>query len=164
MKKHSWFNELQPRKNRNMPFDPINIVIKISVSDILRSADFFTTLFGYKADDRYKLNSDKHFGTYSYMQLYIPGKATGFSLGLFKDIVAPFEPLPQTGTVPSFIVTDINETLTYLQSHHVVIDIIDGKFIQTNVSDEGYEDQFFFFRDPDNNSFVMRQNISKTDC
>jgi hypothetical protein len=65
-----------------------------------------------------------------------PEKQPVFSLGLFKDIVTPFEPLPQTGTVPSFIVTDIQETLTYLQSHNVVVDIIDGKFIQTNVSDE----------------------------
>lgn len=144
-----------------MPFNPTDIVIKISVSNILRSRDFFTTIFGYKTDDLYTLNSDKHFGTNSYMQLYIPGN-TGFSLGLFKDIVAPFKQLPQTGTVPSFIVPDINKTLTYLQLHNVVIDMIDGKFIQTNISDEEYEDQFFFFRDPDYNSFVMRQNIRKT--
>lgn len=47
-----------------------------------------------------------------------------------------------------------------LQAHHVSIDSFDGQFILSNTSDMGLKDRFFFFRDPDNNSFVVRQNMN----
>ena len=41
----------------------------------------------------------------------------------------------------------------------VTIDETDGVIINSNKSDKGYVDRFFFFRDPDNNSLVIRENI-----
>ena len=82
-------------------------------------------------------------------------------LGLFKDLDRPFNPKPQLGTVPSFIVADIEETLAYLRSKKVKIDNGLDDPIITNTSDKGYEDRFFFFRDPDNNSLVVRENMNR---
>jgi hypothetical protein len=86
---------------------------------------------------------------------------TVYALGLYKDIEKPYHPRPETGTVPSFIVNDIIATLKYFEAEKVVIDSIDGKIIISNTSDEGYVDHFFFFRDPDYNSLVIRQNFGR---
>ena len=137
------------------------LVVKISVSDIAVAQDFYTKVLGFQVDERWTLNKGGHFGEYSYLQLNC--KSHGrllFALGLFKDIDQPFNPLPQTGSVPSLIVADLDATLAYLQSQHVVIDKVGGKIIQTDISDAGYEDRYFFFRDPDNNSLVIRQNMN----
>lgn len=145
-----------------MKFSPKAVVIKLSVSDILKSKKFYEEILNFKTDDKYTLNSDGDYGTASFLQLYLGDKdEKSFMLGLYKDIETPFNPLPETGTVPSFIVEDIQSTLDYLRIHEVVIDEIDGVIINTNTSDEGYVDRFFFFRDPDNNSLVVRENILK---
>lgn len=146
-----------------MTFIPNDLVVKISVSDILSSQDFYTRILGFKADDRYTLNMGGNFGQESYMQLCIQAEnGISFTIGLYKDIKSPYDPLPETGTVPSFIVSDIETMLNYLLSQKVVIDKYGNDYILTNTSDKGYVDKFFFFRDPDNNSLVMRQNIRKT--
>ena len=143
-----------------MKFKSKEIVIKLSVSDIHQSIKFYQEVLGFTIDDRYTLNSDENFGTESYIQLYLDERdKSGFRLGLFKDIDAPFNPYPETGTVPSFIVEDIQATLEYFQTMKVTIDETDGVIINSNKSDKGYVDQFFFFRDPDNNSLVIRENI-----
>ena len=145
-----------------MKFKSKTVVIKVSVSDILKSKKFYEEILDFKTDGRYTLNSDGNFGTESFIQLYLVHKnKDGFMLGLYKDIDTPFYPLPETGTVPSFIVKDIQATLDYFRVNGVVIDEIDGVVINSNTSDDGYEDRFFFFRDPDNNSLVVRENILK---
>jgi catechol 2,3-dioxygenase-like lactoylglutathione lyase family enzyme len=147
---------------RKMKFKSKEIVIKLSVSDISKSIKFYQEVLGFKIDDRYTLNSGENYGMESYIQLYLGDKdEKSFMLGLYKDIETPFYPLPETGTVPSFIVEDIQATLDYFRAHEVVIDVLDGVIINTNTSDEGYVDRFFFFRDPDNNSLVVRENILK---
>jgi len=144
-----------------MNWEITELVVKISVSDIAVAQQFYTDVLGFQVDERWTLNKGGNFGEYSYMQLNCvsQGKLL-FALGLFKDIDKPFDPLPQTGSVPSLIVTDLDATLAYLHAQRVVIDKIDGKIIQTDISAQGYEDRYFFFRDPDNNSLVMRQNMN----
>lgn len=144
-----------------MTFHSKELVVKISSSNLQRSFDFYTSVLSFNPDPKWTLNTGG-FGNDSYMQLNFSDN-TGrllFALGLFKDIDRPYLPLPQTGTVPSFIVDNIEETLRYLQSKHVVIDGTPGNYIITNKSDAGYVDKFFFFRDPDNNSLVVRQNMN----
>ena len=144
-----------------MQFNSEGMVIKISVSDILLSKDFYSAVLGFIVDDDYTINSNHDFGAESYMQLNLKSNTGNqITIGLYKDIEAPFNPLPQNGTVPSFLVKNIDETLAYLQSKKVVIDTIGGVYIVTNTSDKGYTDKFFFFRDPDNNSLVIRENIN----
>jgi catechol 2,3-dioxygenase-like lactoylglutathione lyase family enzyme len=145
-----------------MKFKSKAVVIKLSVSDILVSQKFYEEVLAFKVDDKYTLNSDGNYGMESFIQLYLnPKTENGFMLGLYKDIDSPFYPLPETGTVPTFIVDDIQATLDYFKSQNVVIDVIDGSEIISNISNKGYVDQFFFFRDPDNNSLVIRENILK---
>jgi catechol 2,3-dioxygenase-like lactoylglutathione lyase family enzyme len=145
-----------------MKFSSKAVVIKLSVSDILASQKFYEKVLAFKVDDKYTLNSNGNYGMESFMQLYLDHKTeNGFMLGLYKDIDTPFYPLPETGTVPTFIVDDIQATLDYFKSQNVVIDVIDGAEIISNISNKGYVDQFFFFRDPDNNSLVIRENILK---
>lgn len=135
-----------------------SLVTKISVSDVNRSVNFFTKVLKFKVVPRYTINKGGNFGDQSYVQLK---SKRGITIGLFKDISKPYNPKPETGTVPSFIVKNIKKTLKRLQKNDVTIDEFDGSIILSNVSDDGYEDRFFFFRDPDNNSFVMRQNMGK---
>lgn len=143
-----------------MKFKSKGIVVKLSVSDILKSKKFYEKILGFAIDDKYTLNSGGNYGTDSFIQLYLGSKDRSIcTLGLYKDIDAPFYPLPQTGTTPTFIVDDIEATLDYFRSEKVVIDEIDGEVIISNTSDKGYIDHFFFFRDPDNNSLVIRQDM-----
>lgn len=143
-----------------MQFQSGELVVKISTGDVVRSLQFYTDLLGFELDDRYTLNVNGTFADNSYVQLnYVEHGKTKYAIGLFKDIGAPFDPMPQNGTVPSFIVEDINATLLAFQQAQVKIDEIDGQIIIANTSDKGYTDHFFFFRDPDNNSLVIRQNI-----
>lgn len=145
-----------------MKFNSKALIVKLSVSDVLASKKFYETTLGFKVDDKYTLNSDGKYGNESYMQLYLNAESENyFMLGLFKDIDAPFSPLPETGSVPSFIVENIQATLDYFIAQKVVIDKIGGEMILSNTSDQGYVDKFFFFRDPDNNSLVIRENILK---
>ncbi|MBP4138562.1 VOC family protein [Flavobacterium geliluteum] len=145
-----------------MKFKSKALIVKLSVSDVVASRKFYEEILGFKVDDKYTLNSGGNFGMESYLQMYLDSKQKNdFMLGLFKDISVPFYPLPETGSVPSFIVDDIKATLEYFISKKVVIDKIDGVIINTNTSDKGYVDKFFFFRDPDNNSLVIRENILK---
>nr|WP_315224567.1 VOC family protein [uncultured Flavobacterium sp.] len=145
-----------------MKFKSKALIVKLSVSDVVASRKFYEEILGFKVDDKYTLNSGGNFGMESYLQMYLDSKEKNdFMLGLFKDISLPFYPLPETGSVPSFIVDDIKATLEYFISKKVVIDKIDGVIINTNTSDKGYVDKFFFFRDPDNNSLVIRENIVK---
>lgn len=140
-------------------FQSKELVVKVSSSNMQRSLDFYAHILNFKLDPKWNLNSG-NWGKASYMQLNFEiNNKTAFALGLYKDIDGPYEPKPQTGTVPSFIVEDIDATLHYLINHGVVIDGTPGNYIITNVSDSGHEDRFFFFRDPDNNSLVMRQNM-----
>ena len=145
-------------------FKANSLVIKISVSDMERSRNFFIKLLGFTEDERYRINSGGNFGTESYMQLNLTkGGQNSVTLGLYKDINQPFQPDPQNGTVPSFIVEDIETTLKIFQKEQVRIDLQDGQIIVSNTSDQGYVDRFFFFRDPDNNSFVIRENMTYAD-
>ncbi len=144
-----------------MNWEVKELVVKLSVSNMAVSQQFYTEVLRFQVDARWTLDKGGNFGEYSYLQLncIAQGKHL-FALGLFKDIEQPFIPLPQTGTVPSLIVTDLDATLAYLQSQHVVVDEINGEIIQTDISDAGFEDRYFFFRDPDNNSLVIRQNMN----
>lgn len=145
-----------------MKFRSKEVVIKVSVSDILKSQKFYEEILGFKVDERYTINSGGNYGMESFIQLYVDSNdKKGFMLGLYKDIDAPFYPLPETGTVPTFIVDDIKETLHYFKTQNVVIDETDGEIIISNTSDKGFTDHFLFFRDPDNNSLVIRENILK---
>lgn len=145
-----------------MGFKSNEIVTKISVSNMELSLKFYTSILGFEMDDDYTINVGKNFGEDSYVQLRLPGQSGGaVVLGLFKDLDRPFNPKPQLGTVPSFIVADIEETLAYLRSKKVKIDNGLDDPIITNTSDKGYEDRFFFFRDPDNNSLVVRENMNR---
>lgn len=144
-----------------MKFTAVDLVTKISVSNMIKSKGFYEKTLGFQLDARYTINSDNDFGEMSYMQFNLE-KSEGQNIifGLYKDIDKPFDPMPNTGTVPSFIVDDIEATLSFFQKNEVVIDKIGGDYILTNKSDQGYIDKFFFFRDPDNNSLVIRQNIN----
>jgi catechol 2,3-dioxygenase-like lactoylglutathione lyase family enzyme len=145
-----------------MKFNTLELVTKISVSDMDRSLLFYTGIFGFEIDDAYTINIGNNYGEDSYVQLRLPVNLGGaIVLGLFKDLDRPINPKPQVGTVPSFIVDDLEKTLTYLRSKKVKIDNDLEDPIITNTSDQGYEDRFFFFRDPDNNSFVMRENMNR---
>jgi catechol 2,3-dioxygenase-like lactoylglutathione lyase family enzyme len=140
-----------------MKFKSKKIIVKLSVSDVLQSQKFYEEILGFKTDEKYTLNSGGNYGTDSFIQLYLED-TIGFMLGLYKDITTSFDPLPQTGTAPTFMVDDIEATLDYFQKEKVVIDEIEGEIIISNTSDQGYTDRFFFFRDPDNNSLVVRQD------
>lgn len=144
-----------------MGFKSNEIVTKVSVSNMGISLKFYTTIFDFEIDDNYTINVGKNFGQNSYVQLFMPLKPSGaIVLGLFKDLDRPINPKPEIGTVPSFIVADIEVTLAYLKTKKVKIDN-DLDPIITNTSDKGYEDKFFFFRDPDNNSLVIRENMNR---
>lgn len=144
-----------------MGFKSNEIVTKISVSNMELSIKFYTSILGFEIDDDYTINVGKNYGEDSYVQLYMRVKESGtLVLGLFKDLDRPLNPKPEVGTVPSFIVADIEEALEYLQSMKVKIDN-DIDPIITNTSDKGFEDKFFFFRDPDYNSLVVRGNMSR---
>ena len=144
-----------------MGFKTNELVTKVSVSNMELSLTFYTSILGFEIDDNYTINVGKNFGQNSYVQLYLRVKDSGaLLLGLFKDLDRPLNPKPEVGTVPSFIVTDIDETLSYFKSKKVKLDN-DLDPIITNTSDKGYEDRFFFFRDPDNNSLVIRENMNR---
>ena len=144
-----------------MGFKTNELVTKVSVSNMELSLTFYTSILGFEIDDNYTINVGKNFGQNSYVQLYLRVKDSGaLLLGLFKDLDRPLNPKPEVGTVPSFIVTDIDETLSYFKSKKVKIDNNLDPII-TNTSDKGYEDRFFFFRDPDNNSLVIRENMNR---
>lgn len=128
---------------------------------MLKSKVFYETILGFEVDDRYTINTGGNFGAESYIQMNLKsGSGQVLIIGLYQDIQAPYNPMPQTGTVPSFIVDDIEETLKTFLDKNVVIDKIDGQYIISNTSNSGYTDHFFFFRDPDNNSLVIRQNLN----
>ncbi|MBD2757138.1 VOC family protein [Spirosoma validum] len=146
-----------------MKLSSSRLVVKLSISDMLKSSRFYCELlnFTFTVNENYMINSDGNFGLDSYMELDMPAAKGHFSIGLYKDIVSPLSPKPNIGSGPSFIVDNLQAALSYLQSEKVVIDSADGKIIIKNKSDEGYVDEFFFFRDPNNNSLVMRQNRTK---
>lgn len=145
-----------------MTFTTTQIIVKLSVSNMLNAIAFYESILGLEIDPRYTLNSDGEFGQNSYVQMFMRGEMLpGFSLGLYKDIDAPLKPLPQVGTVPSFVVPNINATLERFLVKGVVVDKDGDPYIISNTSDEGFTDHFFFFRDLDNNSLVIRQNIPK---
>lgn len=135
---------------------------------MVAAKSFYENILGFKIDDRYTINKNGNYDTGSYMQLYTSFNGLGdVALGLYKDIDKPYTTMPENGTVPSFIVDDIHSTLCYFQEQKVKIAPVDqdngsNSYIIENISDEGYVDLFFFFCDLDNNSFVIRQNLSKT--
>ncbi|UZD24417.1 ferritin-like domain-containing protein [Algoriphagus halophytocola] len=144
-------------------FKANSLVTKISVSNMEKSKDFYVNLLGFTEDERYRINAGGNFGNESYVQLNLSkGGQNIVTLGLYKDISQPFDPAPQNGTVPSFIVEDIETALKIFQKEKIKIDSQDGQIIVSNTSDQGYVDRFFFFRDPDNNSFVIRENMTYT--
>ncbi|TAE80187.1 MAG: hypothetical protein EAY81_10665 [Bacteroidetes bacterium] len=150
-----------------MKFTATQLVTKISVSDMLLSKSFYERMLGFKLDERYTINSGGDYQKDSYMQLNAPSSNGGaFTLGLYKDIDKPFDAMPQTGTVPSFIVDDVHATLHHFLQQKIAVIAAgngsgDNQYIIKNESDEGYVDLFFFFCDPDNNSLVIRQNLPK---
>jgi catechol 2,3-dioxygenase-like lactoylglutathione lyase family enzyme len=132
-------------------------VVKLSASDIQVSVKFYMEIMGFTVDDRYTLNTGGAWGTFSYVQLNMPGLADNIAVGLFKDIDKPFpagDPSTVPGTAPTFMVTDIESVRNSLMEQKVNV----GEII-SNTSDAGYTDHFAFFRDPDNNTLVIRQNM-----
>ena len=145
-----------------MEFESNKLLVKISVSNMLQSKLFYERILGFKIDDKYTINVGKTFAKSSYMQLNLShAKGRTITIGLYKDIDAPFKPIPLIGTAPTFIVEDIKSTLRHFQDLQVFIDKKEGEIIVSSSSDEGYSDLSFFFRDPDNNSLVIRQYIPK---
>lgn len=128
-------------------------VIKISSSDFQRSIDFYRDNLGFEVDPRYTINNGGMFGKNSYLQM---NSSSGCIIGLFQDISKPYNPLPESGTVPSFLVNNILKAYEFLKEKGVSID---PPGIILNTSEQGYQDKFFFFRDPDQNSLVIRQNL-----
>lgn len=150
-----------------MTFSAQQLVVKISVSDMLRAQAFYEKILGFTTDHKYTINKGGNYGSESYMQLNAPSSAEGaFTLGLYKDINQPYKAMPQNGTVPSFIVKDIHATLRHFLEQKVAVQPV-GKaheqpeYIIENKSDDGYIDLFFFFCDSDNNALVIRQNLKK---
>ncbi|EAZ80524.1 VOC family protein [Algoriphagus machipongonensis] len=143
-----------------MKFITDQLITKLSVSDLSKSRDFYEKILGFQLDPKYSIIKAPDEIPYLQMNLACED-GSKIILGLYKDIDAPFNPLPSNGTVPSFLVKDIEATLTLFQKNQVVIDEIEGSYILSNTSDLGYEDKFFFFRDPDYNSLVIRENILK---
>ncbi|HSK73268.1 MAG TPA: ferritin-like domain-containing protein [Pyrinomonadaceae bacterium] len=134
------------------------LVVKLSSSDILNSKNFYTDILGCTIDARYTLNSDGKFGKDSYLQLNLPGLNSNIAIGLYKDIDAPLpkqDPSATPGTAPTFVVADIKSVRQSLINKGVSV----GEIIE-NKSDQGYVDFFAFFQDPDNNTLVLRQNVS----
>ncbi|RAI90115.1 VOC family protein [Algoriphagus yeomjeoni] len=146
-----------------MTFNYEQQVTKISVSDMVKSLTFYRDILGYEVEDKYTINAGGSYEKNSYIQMNLNvDEGLKSTIGLFVDIEKPFDPPPDSGTVPSLIVSDIKKGLEYLQCKNVAIDpVSDEEFIIENISDEGYVDRFFFFRDPDNNSLVMRQNLKE---
>lgn len=144
-----------------MGINLLNFVTKISVSNMTKAIKFYTNILGFEIQDEYTINENGDYGTYSYVQMVLDtNRGNGILIGLFVDIDKPFDKVADNGTVPSFIVEDLDETLKYLQSHQVKIDPIEGVIIQENISDHGKTDRFFFFQDLDRNSLVARQNMN----
>lgn len=144
-----------------MHIDVLELVVKLSASDVERSADFYRRIFGVLLDSKYTITAEKQPGQVPWVQLNaMRDGRRQFAIGLYEDISGPFVPTPQVGTVPSFIVPDIHATLTAFRHAGVTLD--DNGKIYSNTSDAGYTDEFFFFRDPDNNSLVIRQNVGMT--
>lgn len=150
-----------------MNFHLQQLVTKLSVSDVLHSKEFYENVLGFTVDERYTISDGGTYSTNSYLEMNAPCAQGGsFTIGLYKDIDAPYPSMPANGTVPSFIVDDIKATLQDLLQQGVVVMPMGGgegddKYIISNTSDEGYVDLFFFFCDPDNNSLVIRQNMGK---
>lgn len=138
----------------------LGMVVKISTSDMLRSIGFYCGLLGCTLDDRYTINANKTWDTNSYVQLnYERNGQLLFVIGLFKDLDQPYATVPQNGTVPSFLVPDVQAFYNLLAAEGIGID----SEIIPNTSDLGYTDHFFFFHDPDNNALVARQNMPHVD-
>lgn len=136
------------------------MVVKVSTSDMLRSIGFYCGILGCTMDDRYTINANKKWDTNSYVQLnYETDDQLQFVIGLYKDLDQPYPSVPQNGTVPSFLVPDVQAFYNLLSAEGVGID----SDIIPNTSDFGYTDHFFFFHDPDKNALVARQNMPHVD-
>lgn len=143
-----------------MNFSTTGLIVKISSSDLARSQVFYERILGFQLDPRYSITNPQA-NDHPYLQLnLIDGMGATICIGLYEDISKPYDPMPESGTVPSFLVEDIDSTLTYFLNNNVVIDKVGEDYIITNESNQGFIDKFFFFRDPDNNSLVIRQNMN----
>lgn len=144
-----------------MEFEFEQLITKISVSDMLKSIQFYQDILGFQVEDLYTINKGGNYGTESYVQMgWDTMQGNPVTIGLYKDIDEPYKPAPTTGTVPSFVVPNIERTLQlFLHEGVKVVPVSEGKYIISNTSDKGYVDHFFFFVDPDNNSLVIRQNL-----
>ncbi len=138
-------------------FRTIGSITKISCHDVGVSK-FYTDILGLVIDGRYTIAGGKP-GDTPYVQMIIPGLDNNIAIGLFQDIDKPFPPVDfdhlPPGTVPTFVVPDIDAARAYLVSCGVrVSPVIDEK------SDKGYTDRIAFFTDPENNVLVIRQNTN----
>jgi len=129
------------------------MVIKLSVSNMPVSEKFYTEKLGFKVQSDYTINKGGTFENDSYLQLLHDDMDT-VAIGLFKDIDKPLEP-EETGTAPTFIVSDIVKTRDHLLAEGIAV-----SEIVANTSDKGYIDHFAFFSDPDNNTLAIRQNMN----
>lgn len=130
------------------------VIIKLSVSNVLAAQAFYTEILGFTVDQGYTINAGGNYGMESYVQLQHEGLKGVVALGLFKDIEQPMAP-QETGTAATFIVKDIVSTRDFLIAQGVEV----GGIIE-NTSDHGLIDHFAFFADPDNNTLVIRQNMN----
>ncbi|WP_316822541.1 VOC family protein [Pedobacter gandavensis] len=140
--------------NFNEMIETKQIIIKLSVSNVLEAQAFYVEKLGFSVVEEYTINSGGDYGMDSYVQLNHNGLQGFVALGLFKDIDDPMKP-EDAGTVPSFVVKDIDLARDFLITQGVDV----GGVIE-NTSDLGYVDRFAFFNDPDNNSLVIRQNMN----
>ncbi|MPT35431.1 MAG: hypothetical protein E2604_10165 [Flavobacterium sp.] len=129
------------------------MVIKLSVSNMPVSEKFYTEKLGFKVQSDYTINNGGTFEKDSYVQLLHDAMDT-IAIGLFKDIDKPLAP-EETGTAPTFMVSDIVKT-----REHLIAEGIEVSEIVENTSDKGYIDHFAFFSDPDNNTLAIRQNMN----
>jgi catechol 2,3-dioxygenase-like lactoylglutathione lyase family enzyme len=135
------------------------MVNKVSVSDMDAAVDFYCKKLGGCLDPRYTISKAVQPNQTAYAQIlfHLMGNTT-MAFGLFNDINHPFDHNVHTeqgkGTVPTFIVRDIELTISMLRAKD-----IECSDVISNTSDQGYTDHFAFFNDPDNNILGIRQNF-----
>ncbi len=153
-------NNNNEKNNENMEGVNTNyqgMVVKVSVSDMRKSIDFYCNVLGGKIDERYTITKKEQPKAVPYVQLLFNNMGVTTAIGLYNDIKEPFkENTNGVGTIPTLVVENIEEMITFLKDHDV-----ECSEIISNTSDQGYTDKFAFFNDIDNNAFALRENVAR---